>query len=402
MFHNNGYTSKLFNLTTLINPTTHLNNSEKQLLISLFNQHDIPVFIAHHPYEIITKQKSNEPIKRKIILTNRIIVRNCRPDGKHKNDIRFEVISNHLIGQGSFSSVFPIEATIVPIVNPASTKNIQNILIKKTTSTGNTRVVKIVKIKNPDSSNESTNNFKNRIEREINLSSPLLHLKSPIFDNDTHISYLVMRQFNNVHLFSKIRDYNTDQRLDIALALLKAGKEQIQDRKVIHRDLKADNILRYYDTTSRQWVVIIIDYGLAKEHDKLDENEPKGNLLNMSPEAYRGCNSTYQRDVYALGCLLNGLLGGTRHKELKSESELKEEYVSGIRINNLFKDMPELDETLRTLLLNLIRHMTIKSPQERATLDQAIDSLEKIILTYRTYDLSEINKNTQSFPLKIS
>ena len=79
------------------------------------------------------------------------------------------------------------------------------------------------------------------------------------------------------------------------------GLAYLHDKKIVHRDIKANNILLTSDKK-----VKIADLGLAKE---LQEKSQKmkslcGTKLYFSPEMIRGKGYTYKTDIWSLGCTI--------------------------------------------------------------------------------------------------
>ncbi len=96
--------------------------------------------------------------------------------------------------------------------------------------------------------------------------------------------------------------------LEIA-AQVASGLEAIHEQGVVHRDLKAGNVLVATDGQ-----VKICDFGLALDSASDTRLTAQGVLVGtpeyMAPEVVRGETSTPASDIYSLGCLLMELLTG--------------------------------------------------------------------------------------------
>lgn len=73
---------------------------------------------------------------------------------------------------------------------------------------------------------------------------------------------------------------------------------------IIHRDIKPDNIILSKDNN-----LVIIDWGLAKDEQQSDAQQPVGTLLYCPPEQLSH-KTTPSADVYSLGAVLHELITG--------------------------------------------------------------------------------------------
>lgn len=85
------------------------------------------------------------------------------------------------------------------------------------------------------------------------------------------------------------------------------GVIHIHKQKIIHRDIKPDNIF-----VCKDGMVKISDFGIS--YDLTEKHEPTkevvGSVYYMAPELCLGKSPTYQSDIYALGITLFELLAG--------------------------------------------------------------------------------------------
>jgi len=98
--------------------------------------------------------------------------------------------------------------------------------------------------------------------------------------------------------------------LSIACQLL-AGLSAMHRARVLHRDLKSDNILLVGSGTSVR--AVITDFGLARELDsnlQLAEGELSGSAGYMAPEQLLGQALSPQTDLFAFGVVLYEMLTG--------------------------------------------------------------------------------------------
>ena len=79
-----------------------------------------------------------------------------------------------------------------------------------------------------------------------------------------------------------------------------SGLQYLHNNKVIHRDIKSDNIL------IKDNIPIISDFGTCRILNEFEYfgNTAIGTPYYLSPEIASGTNHTYQADIYSLGCVL--------------------------------------------------------------------------------------------------
>jgi MAP/microtubule affinity-regulating kinase len=93
--------------------------------------------------------------------------------------------------------------------------------------------------------------------------------------------------------------------------------------KLIHRDLKLENILLVDKSTKN---IKVIDFGVAGVNTNSSQNEEAGSLKYMPPECFNGAlkNGAVNPsiDVWALGCILYGMLFGDLPFHGKNNKEI--------------------------------------------------------------------------------
>ncbi|KAI9316284.1 hypothetical protein BX666DRAFT_1949117 [Dichotomocladium elegans] len=89
------------------------------------------------------------------------------------------------------------------------------------------------------------------------------------------------------------------------------GLEYLHDRNIMHRDIKASNIL-----VDNDGVCKITDFGLSKPSDQEEAYDPKSNTLMkgtvfwMAPEVVKGTSYSAKIDIWSLGCTVIEMLTG--------------------------------------------------------------------------------------------
>ncbi len=165
-----------------------------------------------------------------------------------------------------------------------------------------------------------------RFEREALAVAALSHPNIlSIFDFGTHDGtvYAVTELLEGETLSAKLAcgRMPTKQAVDYAAQILK-GLAAAHDKRVVHRDLKPDNLF-----VSRDGHVKILDFGLAKRQEKLAPGEETsaptasghtepgtvmGTVGYMSPEQVRGLPLDHRSDIFSFGAILYEMLSGQR------------------------------------------------------------------------------------------
>ena len=171
-------------------------------------------------------------------------------------------------------------------------------------------------------------------------------------------------------LISKNEAGDTARKLDIAIEGAKALKF-IHSEKIIHRDIKPDNI-----HISHTGVVKLIDFGIAKidELSITKAGYTLGTPYYMAPEQVTGQGITYLVDIYAYGILMFELFTGVRPIEADSIQQI---------FYKILKEPLNLSPLLNSNppdgLLELIASCTQKEAQRRPqSFDDVIDHLRRI------------------------
>jgi|AGTN01.1.fsa_nt_gi Serine/threonine protein kinase len=158
-----------------------------------------------------------------------------------------------------------------------------------------------------------------RFHREAKVAASITHpnvikmLDFGILDSGQ--PYMVMEYVNGISLFRFLKEHGY-QSPDFALYLMKQicrGMAAVHSTGIVHRDLKASNIMVIDLSENPQ--VVIIDFGIAKSLDTEGQFQTLthvGNVVGtpryMSPEQAMGKKLDQRSDIYSMGCILFELL----------------------------------------------------------------------------------------------
>jgi eukaryotic-like serine/threonine-protein kinase len=126
---------------------------------------------------------------------------------------------------------------------------------------------------------------------------------------------------------------------------------------VIHRDLKAENVI--VSGQSPRLSAVLVDFGLAKiladeagETDVLTTASPMGTPISMAPEQILSLAVDARADVYALGVLMFQMAAGRPPFSLPDLAALLEAHLHAPppRLSDLVPAPPQVDEVIASCL----------------------------------------------------
>ena len=149
---------------------------------------------------------------------------------------------------------------------------------------------------------------------------------------------------------------HTRERLATALQIARA-LEHIHSQKIIHRDIKPDNVFITLSGT-----VKLMDFGISKLQNstKTSTGIVMGTPYYMAPEQVLGKNVTEQVDVYAFGVMLFELMSGER--PLTGDSVERLFYAI---LNEPLDLAPLRTMGVPEIIVDLIARCTEKEPAKR-------------------------------------
>ena len=189
------------------------------------------------------------------------------------------------------------------------------------------------------------NYFYDKVDNEVRLISSLEYVKG------IHIHMAK-------NLKTKMKGY---------LGGIVAGLKYLHYNKVIHRDIKAENIL-----INEQDEVKIIDYDFLKRSETgiFDcKNGVSGTLLYTAPEIFERKSYTYSADLWSLGVTLYYSLSWDMPFLAKDRARLKE-----LILSDFTPDFSEIHKPYREIVSRLLT----KDPIKRLTLKEILELVKGI------------------------
>lgn len=188
-------------------------------------------------------------------------------------------------------------------------------------------------------------------------------------------------------------DYDNTKRQIILIGVAR-GMMILHKYNVIHRDLKAENILLEEDYSPQ-----ISDFGLAKFFDP--ENSMKqsisclGTIPYMAPEVSNSTEYDVKADVYSFGILMYEILTGTRAYSEEIKNEKLTELTLVLKINDGYR--PKFKVPIKKGLRKMIELCWSENPKERPTFCEIFLKLslldEDDFVPFKlSYNESQLNK----------
>ncbi|QBF34778.1 serine/threonine protein kinase [Mycoplasmopsis phocirhinis] len=249
---------------------------------------------------------------------------------------KYKIITK--IGQGGFSEVYKVELNTKPGIYYA---------------------LKYFLVKNQSDAETTIKRFKQEINlyKKIKSHRVAQYIDSYIGDNEQYLVTEFIDGENLRTIINKNGKLISKTAANYAMQIAE-GISELHNSKIIHRDIKSQNILI---TKDRE--VKIIDLGLALSEDSqryTKDSKLIGSVYYMAPELCNVDNSPNEKtDIYALGIMLFEMLSG--------EYPIKGRDAFDTLNKQKNQAMPEITKLVNTpqALSNIIAKATVKDPQKR-------------------------------------
>ena len=211
------------------------------------------------------------------------------------------------------------------------------------------------------------NNYKKDLAREISITKLLSKNENSIkylgsYNNETETILVLEKCDLNYYEFIKQRDEALSiEEIRNKFSEMNKLFEEIHNRKIIHRDIKLENILiKFTNKEKTDYMIKLYDYGFGKFTDGMFSGL-KGTFETIAPEILLKKTNDYEDniDIFSLGVILFQLANGLRHPFGIYYPEIVVNYQKNfekdnfvIKFDDSIKDKQFIDLVSKMLKLN--------------------------------------------------
>lgn len=239
-----------------------------------------------------------------------------------------------------------------------------------------------------------------RFYREVNSATQMIHENIvEVYDveEDDDNFYLIMEYIDGPTLSEYIDSHgplNIETAIDFIKQILN-GVKQAHNQRIIHRDIKPQNVL-----INKDKILKIFDFGIAKalsETSMTQTNHVLGTVQYLSPEQAKGEKTNETTDIYSIGVVLYEMLVG--------EPPFSGETAVSIAIKHIQETVPNITDThpdIPQSLSNVVLKATEKNPKDRyQTIEEMYNDLSSALVTSRLNEEkhTRISDTTQTVPI---
>lgn len=232
-----------------------------------------------------------------------------------------------------------------------------------------------------------------RIQKQLNvlkiLNTSELFLKTYLTKKVLGNLFLLMEYSKDLSIDKLVKKETFSESLtcEVLLKLL-IPLEFLHKNKIIHGDIKAENILKKEDS------FYLIDFDVVKTESPSKTIHIQNDNDFTAPEIYRGVQ-TYLSDIYSLGCVIYYMLSAKHIYGLKNENDFSTKMFS-----HLYSE-PIPDSKISKRMFYLIKRMTDKNYKTRANLEEIREILKtKTVFEEITQSYKSVNTNNYTHEFK--
>lgn len=180
------------------------------------------------------------------------------------------------------------------------------------------------------------------------------------FDTDKHIMIIMEYICGDLLSFIRKRSKLSENSAKIIFKQLIEGLKFIHSNKIVHRDIKLDNILIDLNNT-----VKICDFGVSRKLNSGDiMHEHCGTPAYIAPEIFRKKGyEGYSCDIWSAGVTLYYMLSGTQPFKGGDVSDLQ-----GKVMNGKFEKIKKISQEANSLIEGMLQ----VNPKKRLTINQIL------------------------------
>ncbi|XVE85906.1 hypothetical protein DITRI_Ditri17bG0129100 [Diplodiscus trichospermus] len=280
----------------------------------------------------------------------------------------------NLIGEGGFGGVY------IGYINPQSMKAAKP-------NTGQAVAIKTLRRRGVQSDEE----WQNELRFLSTLNHPnVVKLIGYCYERDHRIlvyDYMCKGSLDAHLLNENETELNWSRRIKIAIGAARAVEYlHRQARPIIHRDIKASNVLLDADFNSK-----LSDFGLARHGPLDDQSHISTRILGtrgyFAPEYFKTGHLTVKTDVYSFGVVLLEILSGcvavktytdgtTRDLAIWAKPYLSNQMEPRNIIDKKIARNIEMEEARR--FASIIRQCLCSDPKDRPTMGEILANLEQL------------------------
>lgn len=230
---------------------------------------------------------------------------------------------------------------------------------------GSRVAIKIINRSKLDTDDEASIFQEARILQNLNQSNIV---KMFDFYEEPANFYMVLECIEGGELFDRIVKktvYTEKEARDLVVILLNAIK-YMHDQNIVHRDLKPENLLLTSEDDDAD--IKVVDFGFAIEAHGFSIEQQCGTPGYIAPEILENHKYGKPVDMWAFGVILYILLGGYPPFHDNDQKKLFKKILRGA-----YQFHPEYWTEISSEAKDLIRGLLILDPQNRLTVDQALN-----------------------------
>src|SRR3990167_7077948 len=234
----------------------------------------------------------------------------------------------------------------------------------------------IKRIETADLNDKDRENIKNEVGILQKMRHPNIVAYKDCFIEEDSFN-IVMAYCEEGDMYQKIRapeqqgPFSEDVVLDW-FAQLAFALHYLHDQKILHRDVKTQNIFL------RKRRVVFGDFGIAKVLDSPKElaKTSIGTPYYMAPELFNYKPYSYKVDIWALGCIM--------YEIMNQKHAFDAQNLNGLAIKILKGDKVPINTIYSKALRGLVDQMLSAKPRERPTIEEILTKpiIKKKLVAY--------------------